>query len=80
MATPSSLHLTNEEIEEIKQQFSAFDTDGDGTITRKELSAALHVVGREELVKKMVDEMILEADTDGDGKISYEEFIKLMMA
>jgi calmodulin len=27
-----------------------------------------------------VDEMIREADVDGDGQINYEEFVKVMMA
>jgi len=26
------------------------------------------------------DEMIREADIDGDGQINYEEFVKVMMA
>lgn len=26
-----------------------------------------------------VDEMIREADTDGDGQINYQEFVKMMM-
>ena len=26
-----------------------------------------------------VDEMIREADLDGDGQINYEEFVKMMM-
>ena len=29
---------------------------------------------------KKVDEMIREADVDGDGQINYEEFVKMMMA
>ena len=27
-----------------------------------------------------VEEMIREADIDGDGQINYEEFVKMMMA
>ena len=27
-----------------------------------------------------VDEMIREADVDGDGQINYEEFVKMMMS
>ena len=27
-----------------------------------------------------VDEMIREADIDGDGQINYEEFVKMMMS
>lgn len=31
------LKLTEEEMEELKEQFAQFDKDGDGTITAKEL-------------------------------------------
>ena len=34
----------------------------------------------EKLTDEEVDEMIREADIDGDGKISYEEFVKMMMS
>ena len=27
-----------------------------------------------------LDEMIREADVDGDGQINYEEFVKMMMS
>ena len=33
-----------------------------------------------ELTEEEVDEMINEADIDGDGQISYEEFKKMMLA
>lgn len=29
---------------------------------------------------RQVDEMLREADIDGDGQINYEEFVKVMMA
>ena len=34
----------------------------------------------EKLTDKEVDEMIREVDVDGDGQISYEEFVKIMVA
>ena len=35
---------------------------------------------REELTDEEADELIREADIDGDGQINYEEFVKMMMA
>ena len=32
----------------------------------------------EKLTDEEVDEMIAEADIDGDGEINYEEFVKMM--
>ena len=34
----------------------------------------------EKLIDEEVDEMIREADIDGDGQINYEEFAKMMMS
>jgi calmodulin len=34
----------------------------------------------EKLSDEEVDEMIREADVDGDGQVNYEEFVKMMMA
>lgn len=34
----------------------------------------------EKLTEEEVDEMIREADVDGDGQINYEEFVKVSAA
>eukprot|EP00662_Eupelagonemidae_sp_cell21_P053784 gene53784-41631_t len=77
--------LTHEQIAEFKE-------DGDGTITTKELGTVMRSLGQnpteaelqdminEKLTDEEVDEMIREADVDGDGQINYEEFVKMMMS
>lgn len=32
------------------------------------------------LTDEEVDEMIREADIDGDGQVNYEEFVRMMLA
>eukprot|EP00961_Rhodomonas_salina_P064921 873499-Rhodomonas_salina.3 len=56
-----------------------FDKDGNGFISAAELRHVMTNLG-EKLTDEEVDEMIREADIDGDGQINYEEFVKMMMA
>jgi len=65
--------------EEILEAFKVFDKDGNGFISAAELRHVMTNLG-EKLTDEEVDEMIREADIDGDGQINYEEFVKMMMA
>jgi len=65
--------------DEIKEAFKVFDKDGNGFISAAELRHVMTNLG-EKLTDEEVDEMIREADIDGDGQINYEEFVKMMMS
>merc|ERR1712169_155031 len=65
--------------EELVEAFKVFDRDGNGLISAAELRHVMTNLG-EKLTDEEVDEMIREADVDGDGQINYEEFVKMMMA
>lgn len=64
--------------EEIREAFKVFDRDAKGSISAAELRHVLTSIG-EKLTDDEVDEMIREADEDGDGRIDYNEFVQLMM-
>ncbi|VAH41966.1 unnamed protein product [Triticum turgidum subsp. durum] len=64
--------------EELKEAFRVFDKDQNGFISAAELRHVMTNLG-EKLTDEEVDEMIREADVDGDGQINYEEFVKVMM-
>ena len=65
--------------EEIKEAFRVFDKDGNGFISAAELRHVMTNLG-EKLTDEEVDEMIREADIDGDGQVNYEgEHIILLM-
>ncbi|XP_045182503.1 neo-calmodulin-like [Mercenaria mercenaria] len=59
-----------------RESFRIFDRDGNGTIDRKELKHAMKMLG-EELSDEEVEQMMKEADENGDGKINFEEFLRL---
>lgn len=65
--------------EELLEAFRVFDRDGNGYITSNELKNVMITLG-EYLTPDEVEELVKEADLDGDGQINYEEFIKLMMS
>merc|ERR1719191_329189 len=65
--------------EEVRKAFRVFDKDGNGFISAAELRHIMTNLG-EKLTDEEVDEMLREADIDGDGQINYEEFVKMMMS
>lgn len=63
--------------EEIREAFRVFDKDGNGFISAAELRHIMTNLG-EKLPDVEVDEMLREADIDGDGQVNYEEFVTMM--
>ena len=66
-----------QEINELKEAFSVFDQDGNGSITTKELGIVLKKLGRAPSDSELKD-MINEIDTDNNGTIEFNEFLTLM--
>jgi len=61
--------------------FEEMDKDGSGTVTREELEAALKQLKVGTGVdQKTVEHMIATCDKDGDGNISFNEFVDGMAA
>ena len=54
--------------------FQEFDTDGNGVIDAQELRQLLKEKRGLSLSDQEVDQMILDADINGDGLINYDEF------
>ena len=64
--------------EELREAFRVFDKDGNGMISSEEFRRAMKTMGHQ-LSDQEVDEMIHEADINGDGQIDYHEFVKMMI-
>ena len=63
--------------EEMLKAFRLIDADGSGIITFKELKKVCKELG-ENMTDEEIQEMIDEADTDGDGEVGEEEFINIL--
>jgi Ca2+-binding EF-hand superfamily protein len=64
----------------LRESFVLFDTNGDGFIDGPELKAAMKNFYALELTDADVEEMIAEADQDGNKKIDFNEFKTMMTA
>ena len=71
-----NINDTNEQ--DVINVFRLFDKEGTGMISHAQMKVILSLFG-ETLSTEEIDEMIMEADVDGDGFINYEEFVRMMM-
>ena len=69
----------NEIGDEVRQQFEFFDKNGDGFIEKSELKKGLKKLNQK-IEKTTLKRMIREADVDGDGKISFQEFQRILIS
>ena len=68
--------------EKLRFAFKVYDIDRDGYISNGELFIVLKMMVGSNLkdmqLQQIVDKTIMEADLDGDGKISFEEFTRMV--
>ncbi|XP_032598348.1 calcium-binding protein E63-1 isoform X4 [Drosophila grimshawi] len=64
--------------EDLIAAFRVFDRDGNGFITRDELQTAMEMIG-EPLNEAQLEQLLVIADLDQDGRINYEEFTRLLL-
>ncbi|CAO2613235.1 Cetn4 [Lemmus lemmus] len=66
-----------DEKEEILKAFKLFDDDATGSISLNNIKRVAKELG-ENLSEEELQEMLDEADRDGDGEINEEEFLRMM--
>jgi len=68
--------------EKLRFAFKVYDMDRDGFISNGELFLVLKMMVGNNLkdaqLQEIVDKTIMEADKDGDGRLSFEEFINMV--
>ena len=69
--------LKGDEKEDLRKAFDVFDQDGNGSISQVELKIVLDKIGIE-MSETELKRTMSEADTDGDGEISFTEFVDVV--
>ena len=69
--------FSQEKLVELKQAFSIFDKNGDGTISTKELGVVIRSLGFSPTDRE-IQEIIMEFDKDRSGALEFPEFLGLM--
>ncbi|KAK1944735.1 Ubiquitin-conjugating enzyme E2 D4 [Phytophthora citrophthora] len=87
-ALPESLkhEFSMEELEQMKQQFTDFDTSGDGSIAASELTVLMESMGIAATLeekcfaktKAQVQDLIDKVDENRSGELEYPEFVRLV--
>ncbi|XP_022332142.1 calcineurin subunit B type 1 [Crassostrea angulata] len=74
----SQFSVRGDKLSKLRFAFKIYDMDKDGYISNGELFQVLKMMVGNNLkdtqLQQIVDKTIIHADTDGDGKISFEEF------
>ena len=68
---------TEEQSQEIKEAFDLFDSESTGYIDSKELKVAMRALGFEPK-KEEIRKILSEVDKQGEGNISFEDFLSIM--
>lgn len=59
------------------QAFRQFDKNGDGVLSAQELKTVMASLGSP-LTDTDIEAMIRLADANGDGRVDYEEFVRMV--
>ena len=70
--------ISPQHLQELREVFDLFDTDGSGGIDSEELKAAMKSLGFNGTNTAQVQELMSSVDKDHDGTIDFDEFVGMM--
>ena len=77
LKTEKVLAVPEEQLKEYKEAFDLFDRDQTGLIGPNEIYSLLKNFGNP-TPKKEIDQLMADFDEDGDGKLSFDEFVTFL--
>lgn len=72
-----SAKLTSNQVAECMEAFKLFDKDGNGSISRSELTTVMKSLGLDP-TDDNIEDLMNEVDIDGNHEIEFDEFLTLM--
>ena len=76
---PKTEHLSKEKISAYRNEFLLLDTDGDGSVSTRELADVLRTMRvKFKLSEGDIRKIIKEIDVDGNGSITVDEYMNNM--
>ncbi|XP_063713667.1 calcineurin subunit B type 1-like [Symsagittifera roscoffensis] len=78
----SQFSVKGDETQKMRFAFNIYDVNGDGYISNSELYHVLKIMAGSNLstrqLQQVVDKTMYEADTDGDNRLSFSEFCRVV--
>ena len=74
---PTPPPLDEKQVGKLKQLFVKWDPDANGVLTPDQLRQGLKKVAKR-MPAAQLDQIVADADQDGDGTIDYDEFVEVM--